>query len=133
MRGRNRCPQENAGGGCGQNAGTKSAVGTCEVWHNDKGLGIGERLVANTRGRRGRDGVNRSVSQTRVATVGGAISMHLAQSHSNRGPKGRKGDFADAVRMISFLSGLALSPTPMTTGYVQLAAHLHLFDRPGLS
>ncbi|MCU1295308.1 MAG: family transposase, partial [Bryobacterales bacterium] len=37
-----------------------------------------------------------------------------AQSHSNRGPKGRKGDFADAVRMIRrFLSeDLILSYVP---------------------
>jgi transposase len=44
----------------------------------------------------------------------GRFRLHLAQSHSNRGPKGRKGDFADAVRMIRrFLSeDLILSYVP---------------------
>ena len=35
----------------------------------------------------------------------GRFRLHLAQAHSNRGPKGRKRDFADARRMIRrFLS-----------------------------
>jgi transposase len=44
----------------------------------------------------------------------GRFRLHLAQSHSNRGPKGRKRDFADAVRMIRrFLSeDLILSYVP---------------------
>jgi len=44
----------------------------------------------------------------------GRFQLHLAQAHSNRGPKGRKRDFADAVRMVRrFLSDdLILSYVP---------------------
>jgi transposase len=44
----------------------------------------------------------------------GRFRLHLAQAHSNRGPKGRKRDFADAVRMVRrFLSDdLILSYVP---------------------
>jgi transposase len=44
----------------------------------------------------------------------GRFRLHLAQAHSNRGPKGRKRDFADALRMIRrFLSeDLILSYVP---------------------
>jgi transposase len=35
----------------------------------------------------------------------GQFGLHLAQAQSNRGPKGRKGDFADALRLVKrFLS-----------------------------
>jgi transposase len=44
----------------------------------------------------------------------GRFRLHLAQAHSNRGPKGRKRDFADALRMVRrFLSeDLILSYVP---------------------
>ena len=36
----------------------------------------------------------------------GRFRLHLAQAHSNRGPKGRKRDFTDALRLVKrFLSG----------------------------
>jgi transposase len=44
----------------------------------------------------------------------GQFRLHLAQAQSNRGPKGRKGDFADALRLVKrFLSDdLILSYVP---------------------
>src|SRR3954452_7454076 len=39
----------------------------------------------------------------------GRFRLHLAQAQSNRGPKGRKRDFADALRMIRrFLSEVSI-------------------------
>jgi transposase len=88
-----------------ENAGTKSAVGTCEVCTTAKDL---ELMHAWLQTHAVEEVVMESTGQYHKPVwlqLEGQFQLHLAQSYSNRGPKGRKGDFSDAVRMIRrFLS-----------------------------
>ena len=46
------------------------------------------------------DGIHRAVLEARVAGVRTQCQVFLAQAHSNRAPRGRKRDFADAEPLV---------------------------------
>ncbi len=71
-------------------------------------------MAGRERGRGNRDGIDRAVLEASLASTGAVLAtarrkledagpasgtLHLAQAKSNRGPRGRKNDFADAERL----------------------------------